>query len=66
MAMSNIPIIFMLTNQARFPFVTETTKKKKKQFEFEIVILPVTATTISKLCCFSSLVHHIKYYINVI
>lgn len=30
MAMSNIPIIFMLTNQARFPFVTETTKKKKK------------------------------------
>lgn len=28
MAMSNIPIIFMLTNQARFPFVTETTKKK--------------------------------------
>lgn len=63
MAMSNIPIIFMLTNQARFPFVTETTKK---QFEFEIEILPVTATTISKLCCFSSLVHHIKYYINVI
>lgn len=28
MAMSNIRIIFMLTNQARFPFVTETTKKK--------------------------------------
>lgn len=57
MAMNNIRIIFMLTNQARFPFVTETTKKN---FEFEILIFPVTVTQISKLCCFSSLVHHIK------